>query len=412
LRANEGKSFQGSIVLGMGFTFDDEDATGAASPIADMRRLIALNPRNGERIFPFISGEELNGSPTFAHRRYVISFEDWPLRRQEYRRDWIIATDEERDEWLKSGIVPLDYPGTVAADFPDLLSIVETKVKPERQKLRDDTPDGRRRKRYWWQWGRYTRGMFAAIAPLSRALVNPLYGSHLSFVFMPTRTVFANKLNVIPLESNGAFAVLQSRVHEIWGRFFSSTLKDDLAYTPTDCFETFPFPNDFDVSAVLNASGSKYYQLRTELMTGLSQGLTSLYNAFHDPESDTEEITRLRECHDSMDRVVLDSYTWTDVLPKCEFISEFDDDEDEDDNGRPRRKKYRYRWPDEIRDEVLARLLELNRQRALEEGQFDPGDAGALPDAKLEKTKSKKPKAKSSKQDSATGQITMNLGKA
>ena len=35
----------------------------------------------------------------------------------------------------------------------------------------------------------------------------------------------------------------------------------------------------------------------------------------------------------------------------------------------PRRKKkpWRYRWPDEIRDEVLARLLELNRVRAEEE---------------------------------------------
>ena len=44
-------------------------------------------------------------------------------------------------------------------------------------------------------------------------------------------------------------------------------------------------------------------------------------------------------------------------------------DHDEDDNGRQHKQKYRYRWPDEVRDEVLARLLELNRERALEEGQ-------------------------------------------
>ncbi len=71
-----------------------------------------------------------------------------------------------------------------------------------------------------------------------------------------------------------------------------------------------------------------------------------------------------------MDRAVLDAYGWTDIQPRCEFIPEFDDEEDDEENGRPRRKKYRYRWPDEVRDEVLARLLELNRQRALEEGQL------------------------------------------
>ena len=35
----------------------------------------------------------------------------------------------------------------------------------------------------------------------------------------------------------------------------------------------------------------------------------------------------------------------------------------------PRRKPYRYRWPDDIRDEVLARLLELNAERAAEEAR-------------------------------------------
>ena len=32
-----------------------------------------------------------------------------------------------------------------------------------------------------------------------------------------------------------------------------------------------------------------------------------------------------------------------------------------------KKKPWRYRWPDEVRDEVLARLLALNAQRAAEE---------------------------------------------
>ena len=45
LSANARKSFQGSIVLGMGFTFDDTDRKGVASSLAEMRRLIAANAR-------------------------------------------------------------------------------------------------------------------------------------------------------------------------------------------------------------------------------------------------------------------------------------------------------------------------------------------------------------------------------
>ena len=66
LAANAGKSFAGSFILGMGFTFDDTDKKGVASPLAEMQRLIQTNPRNAERIFPYIGGEEVNTSPSHA----------------------------------------------------------------------------------------------------------------------------------------------------------------------------------------------------------------------------------------------------------------------------------------------------------------------------------------------------------
>jgi len=98
-----------------------------------------------------------------------------------------------------------------------------------------------------------------------------------------------------------------------------------------------------------------------------NEGLTKTYNRYHDPNEDSADIVRLRELHAAMDRAVLDAYGWQDIQPVCAFIPEFDDEEDEDDNGRPKRKKYRYKWPEAIHDEVLARLLELNRERAEEE---------------------------------------------
>ena len=52
-------------------------------------------------------------------------------------------------------------------------------------------------------------------------------------------------VNVYALHTYAAFCALQCRVHEVWARFFASSMKDDLRYTPSDCFETFPFPEDF-----------------------------------------------------------------------------------------------------------------------------------------------------------------------
>ena len=134
LQANAGKSFVGSYVLGMGFTFDDTDKKGVASPLAEMRRLIESDPRNREVIFPYVGGEEVNTSPTHAHHRYVINFRDYPLRREDLGELWRDADLEQRREWLREGIVPLDYQEPVAADWPRLIAIAAEKVKPVRMK--------------------------------------------------------------------------------------------------------------------------------------------------------------------------------------------------------------------------------------------------------------------------------------
>ena len=67
-----------------------------------------------------------------------------------------------------------------------------------------------------------------------------------------------------------------------------------------------------------------------------------------------------------MDCAVLNAYGWTDVPTDCELL--LDHPIDEETWGR-KRKPYRYRWPDSVRDEVLARLLALNADRAAAEAR-------------------------------------------
>ncbi len=361
LKANEDKSFQGSIVLGMGFTFDDTDKKGVATPISEMHRLIEEDPRNQERILPYVGGEEVNNSPTHDHHRYAISFADWPLQREDKGKSWRDATDKERREWLRTGVVPLDYPEAVATDYPSLLALVEHKVRPLR--LKDNRESYRR---YWWQYAEKRVDLYESIRDLPQVLaINCGATPHMSFCFLDSRTIFANTLVVVAFHSPSAFCVLQARVHEVWVRFFASSLEDRLRYTPTDCFQTFPLPRRFDENEELERAGHAYNEHRASIMQQNSEGLTKTYNRFHDPGECSSDFVRLRELHDQMDRAVLDSYEWSDIKLACEFIPLFNEDHADEDTRR--QQKYRYRWPDEIHDEVLARLLALNQERDQQE---------------------------------------------
>jgi hypothetical protein len=337
LMANADKSFQGSIVLGMGFTFDDTDRKGVASSLAEMRRLVQDNQQNQEVIFPYVGGEEVNTSPTHAHHRYVINF-------------------GERDE------------DECRRRCPELMAIIEARVKPER--ISKDAKKYPRMVHEWWKYWNARPELHAAIAGLERVLVCTLHSKDLSFTFLSAQAIFSHALAVFPLDTHAAFCALQSRPHEIWARFFGSSMKDDLRYTPSDCFETFPFPNNWETHAALEAAGKAYYEFRAALMIRNNEGLTKTYNRFHDPDERDPEIVKLRELHAAMDRAVLDAYGWSDLPTDCEFLLDYEIDEEE---WGTKKKPYRYRWPDEVRDEVLARLLELNAERAREEARSGLG---------------------------------------
>jgi hypothetical protein len=103
-----------------------------ASTLGEMKCLIERNSQNAERIFPYIGGEEINNNPQHAHHRYVIDFEDFPLRRETMQKKWDLMTRREREACLRSGLVPNDYPHSVAADWPELLKIVERLTKGKR----------------------------------------------------------------------------------------------------------------------------------------------------------------------------------------------------------------------------------------------------------------------------------------
>jgi hypothetical protein len=375
LVANAGKSFVGSIVLGMGFTFDDsgpadDDTPGIPSPIATMERLIAENPKNSEVIFPYIGGEEVNSRPTHAHHRYVINFGE--RSEGECRREW-----------------------------PDLLSIVERKVKPGRLAQNRVI-----RARYWWRFGETTPALYAAIEGLENILFHAFASKYIEFAFLRAEQVFAGPSYVFATSSYCFFAVVQSTVYSLLAETLGSSLEDRNRPSISDTFCVFPFPadkhlSDSPVCEGLYKLGLRYYQFRAELMVANNEGLTSTYNRFHNPSETNPDLLELRRLHGEMDQAVLQAYGWSDLSTACGFGLDYLDTEDDaqlpeelqeriasgelffwdagdalDFQGQleaygaisARRKlPWRYRWPDAVRDDVLARLLALNAERYAEE---------------------------------------------
>lgn len=364
LMKNARRAFIGSYILGTGFTFDDAAAAkGKSESLDTMRALAAKDPRNAERIFPYIGGEEVNTSPTHAHHRYVIDFADFPLRRDSALESWFLnegteACDKRHQEWLRNGVVPSDYPDEVAEDWPDLLEIVDRRIRPERTKLPPSNAWNKSVAKYWWRWGAYRKELNRAISGLGRYIFVPNLSPHLLVTFIKAGVVTGAPHNVVAYSNLAPFSVIQSRPHEVWARFFASTLEDRLRYAPSDCFETFPFPEGFETLPALEAAGQAYYDLRAALMVARNEGMTKTYNRFHDRSETAADIVRLRELHAEMDRAVLEAYGWRDLAERAAPI--FLDESIEDDHTY----QGRLFWSSDFRDEVLARLLALNTERA------------------------------------------------
>lgn len=341
-----GRGYVGSKIYGAGFVFEEQPAKGSW-PTSLMHELFAKDPRNREVVDAYMGGEEFNDSPSIHPSRHVINFRE--------------MTAAEAGSW------------------PDLFALVRERVKPVRDKV-----EQRDRREIWWWHSTRVPEASAFVARYDRMLASSQVSSHLAIAFVAKGTVYANTLNLLLLHTNAGFATVQSRAHEVWSRFLGSSMKDDLRYTPSDCFETFPFPpgvlsaedgdaeaRDMPTVVALNEVGAAYHAHRAAMMIATQKGLTDTYNRFHNPDDHAVDVVELRRLHAAMDTAVLRAYGWDDLVERvvATFVEEHPETADNEATGTKKRRKraWRLRWPDAVRDEVLARLLERNRVQAAEE---------------------------------------------
>jgi type II restriction/modification system DNA methylase subunit YeeA len=113
-------------------------------------------------------------------------------------------------------------------------------VKPVRQK---NNREAYRLK--WWLYAEPRPAMRSAFAQLDRYVGTCMVAKHRVFVWIPTVYLPANVVIVFASNDDYFFGVLHSRLHILWASAQGTQLREKESgdrYTPTTCFETFPFP--------------------------------------------------------------------------------------------------------------------------------------------------------------------------
>ena len=348
LRSNANLSFEGSKIYGSGFLFEDDSPE--STPISVMREILEAHPKCKSVVQVYVGGEQVNNQPVFKPERYAINFGEMTEgQARQYRPIW---------------------------------DIIEAKVKPSRLAVGEGETLEEKRAKYprmvneWWKYWNARPNLYEAISVAPRVLVaNCAAAKFLTFSFLSPDCVYSNSLFVFANSTYAHFAVVQSRLHELWARMFGSSLEDRLRYTGTTCYENFPFP---ELTSALEDAGKKFDEARSAAMASLSLGLTPLGNRLNSHEDNAPVILSLRELHAAMDKAVIDAYGWSDITPVYEFSGDY---ENEDGSLG----SVRLNFTEEVRDEILRRLLALHAERL-------KAEQVAVPHAGTTALKAKKPK--------------------
>jgi hypothetical protein len=261
LAGNAGISFIGYYTRGMGFVLDEAEAQVLLSDAsADYSRVV----------FQFINGDNITKRTDQKPERWVIDFAEMSLED--------------------------------AACYPQALKIVEERVKPGRES------DAEQLKRWWLFW-RPRPELRQAIRRrgLARMILIPATAKRLQAVWGSIDWRPSHACAILALDDDYSYGIVSSKIHEIWARANSSTLKGDLRYTPSSAFETFPFPLSPPTNARTRVE--KAARLITEIReTGCAEqkvGLTKLYNLM-----DKGGLIDLRAAHADLDTAVAAAYGW------------------------------------------------------------------------------------------------------
>ena len=231
-------------------------------------------------------------------------------------RRWINGADitqRSRNMWIIDfGDMSLEQAALYEAPFEH----IDAHVRLQRERSRTTISS-------WWLHERPRPKMRQALAPLERYIATPKVAKHRFFVWLSTEMLPSNLVIAVASDDDYMIGVLSSSVHELWARQVGSQLREAGSggtYTPTTCFETFPFPRPTEEQReAIGAIAAELNSLREGWLNpdGVSAAelkrrtLTNLYN---------QRPTWLDNIHARLDAAVADAYGWPADLAGGEIL--------------------------------------------------------------------------------------------
>ncbi|CDH44951.1 class I SAM-dependent DNA methyltransferase [Candidatus Contendibacter odensensis] len=263
------------------------------------------------------------------------------------------VTRRLRDGWI------VDF-GTAATEHEAMLyeapfEYVLRLVKPEREQNNREAY-----RRFWWRHGEPRVAMRAALMPLARCIATPEVAKYRVFVWLPTSVLPDKKLIVVARDDDTTFGILHSQIHQLWSLACCTWhgAGNDPRYTPTTCFETFPFPEGVLTDPDPDACFPKVAQATHQLNELRENWLNPPEWIRRVPEIVPGYPDRLLPVNDEA-AALLKKRTLTNLYnERPTWLANAHRDLDE-------AVVAAYGWPTDLSDEeVLRRLLELNLARA------------------------------------------------
>ncbi len=172
----------------------------------------------------------------------------------EVLRPWVNGTcivQGAHDKWIVD--FGADMTELEASHYEAPFDWVKVNVLPVREVNRRAS-----RRNNWWLHSEVCVGMRRKLAGLPRYIATPRVSKHRLFVWLHPRQLIDDGVYCVAKDDDTTFGVLQSKVHEVWSLRMCTYLGvgNDPRYTPTTCFETFPFPEGLtpDIAAADFAS--------------------------------------------------------------------------------------------------------------------------------------------------------------
>ena len=152
-------------------------------------------------------------------------------------RPWANGINVTR-RWEDNWIIDFDRMSEEEASlFEAPFKHVAQHVKPTRVDLRRDW-----HRLNWWLHGDPRPAMKKALVNIDRQILTPRVSKHRVFAWYDKTVLADSAVVAIARADDATFGVLHSRFHELWSLRLGTSLEDRPRYTPTSCFETFPFP--------------------------------------------------------------------------------------------------------------------------------------------------------------------------